>query len=208
MRRKRWTKESLRNPLVLYQLSLRLGMSFSATVWSLTRQKVLTFDEASALAKIPPRRIKNSLAPDVAAGVNDVWVLDPDDRNAVLEPRSSDVFLAELPDHAAAGYLWTLDDAQREGFTLRPIALEPSPQRDSIWLGGGTSRRYYLDVADHARAAEGGRPAQLDFMETQPWQREASGANRFATVALFEQIRSGLSDASKSAVLEEARQYP
>src|SRR5205823_3894934 len=53
-----WTSERLREPRTIYQLSLRLGVSYEAACWGLASQNVLTYRQASELADITPKRIK------------------------------------------------------------------------------------------------------------------------------------------------------
>jgi Zn-dependent peptidase ImmA (M78 family) len=50
-KRKRWDKASLTNPHVFYQMSLRLGVSYSAAAWSLVRHKILTYDVVQRAAQ-------------------------------------------------------------------------------------------------------------------------------------------------------------
>jgi hypothetical protein len=58
MQRQGWARESLTEPDTVYQLSLRLGTSYSATCHALTRQKVITQVTCNTLLKIQPKAIK------------------------------------------------------------------------------------------------------------------------------------------------------
>lgn len=65
MRRKGWRERDLRQPAVIYQLSLRLGTSFTATFWSLIAMRLLnglTAAEHGALLKTPLQALKRRIA--------------------------------------------------------------------------------------------------------------------------------------------------
>lgn len=92
MRKKRWGAVQLRNPETIYQLSLRLGTSYSSTVWSLARNGVLSWTDAARLAKNKkaPKEYKQVLLGASESGMenwkSDVWLLDEYDRDLILEP--------------------------------------------------------------------------------------------------------------------------
>jgi len=58
MKKKRWGAIDLNHPFILYQLSLRLGISYQATVWSLRRQELIDHRLAQHLIKHKPSEIK------------------------------------------------------------------------------------------------------------------------------------------------------
>ncbi|KCV36894.1 toxin-antitoxin system, toxin component domain protein, partial [Bordetella bronchiseptica 00-P-2796] len=48
---------------------------------------------------------------DVSSKVpGDVWILNKADKDRIIEPASNDRFVLDLPNHAAAGHLWTVDE--------------------------------------------------------------------------------------------------
>lgn len=61
MKRKKWTRQCLLQPLVMYQLSLRLGVSYEAVAWSLVRYKVFTPFDIQRLLRTKPVDIKKSI---------------------------------------------------------------------------------------------------------------------------------------------------
>ncbi len=83
MRCQRWGRDSLRSPAVVYQMSLRLGMSYKAMVWSLNRLGYLSVAEALKIVNVQPvalkREILGGAAPQSAR--SDVWMLTDADRD-------------------------------------------------------------------------------------------------------------------------------
>ncbi|PFW75713.1 hypothetical protein COL27_27535, partial [Bacillus sp. AFS075960] len=89
---------------------------------------------------------------DMSAKVpGDVWILDKTDKDRIIEPASTDRFVVDLPNHASAGHLWTVDELRCEGFTLEPFVQDArvvSTREDKPLrvggLGAGTTMRYAL----------------------------------------------------------------
>lgn len=207
MRRKGWRPMDLQRPEVLYQLSLRLGTSFTATYWTLRSLELIRLGagEQHALLKTPLQRLKRQLA---ASGVDetltDVWLLDDRDRDRVLEPRVGDRFIVDLPNHASAGYLWSLEELAAEGFTLRPLALDESHlaggSPDETIVGGGSTLRYSLETED-VESAVLARRLSLRFAERRPWRpNEVSDSVELSTE--FEILRHGLDERSREKLLQ------
>ena len=210
MRRKGWTTQSLRDPKIVYQLSLRLGASYRASGWSLFRQSLLPLSRrvTEDLSRIPPQTIKREVAgTGMKIGTADVWQLDRTDDEVVLEPRPNDIFVLDLPSHASAGYLWTLSDAEAAGFHLAPETVASNVARaqysEEPTIGSHSTQRYVLtnekaesDVAEAVRH-------RLNFSEVQPWVGSASRNDEFSTSAEFESINYGLSPLSRKQLIDE-----
>jgi Zn-dependent peptidase ImmA (M78 family) len=206
MRMKDLTTTSLRDATVLYQLSLRMGVSYTGTVWSARRQNLINADQAEALARVKPRDIKSALAGIElsASGSQDVWLLDGQDRDLVLEPRIDDMFVVDLPSHASAGYLWTLDEATREGFQLQPMLVngEHEPTLDGgARIGGASSLRYRLEPSQANRA----EAVHFSFQESQPWSPSKLATGSFRLSAQFEAINLGLTRQARQCLVDEVR---
>lgn len=204
MQRKGWSAGSLVDAAVIYQLSLRVGMSYTGTIWSLQRQGLIRLEQAQQLLRVQPADIKRRLAPDAdldSIGNQDVWLLDTRDRDLVLEPRANDKFVVDLPSRASAGYLWSLSEAADEGFQLRPLlvdGLREAPPNDARPVGGLRSLRYTLERTGATPVGD----AHLEFRESQPW-RPADGTNpSFGLTAQFETISLGLTPESKERLVE------
>jgi len=206
MKAQRWGWPSIQDPAIVYQLSLRMGLSYTAMLWSLVRLNRLTSPQARTLAKVTPAELKRALVPKgtVLAPTQDVWHVGPSDKDAILEPRPQDHIVMDLPNHSGSGYLWSVSDARDEGYTLTPILID---QREStkqapgskVLVGAIPLQRYGLDgpVAETDETA----PAELTVQELQPWaaapaeETEDSGA--FSLRKQDEPIQNGLGETSR-----------
>ena len=196
---KGWAKTNLLQPAVVYQLSLRLGISFTAMAWALARLKLIKPAQAGALCAAKPKALKNDvLPPGVSLEKNaDVWVLDSRDKDWIIEPRSTDRFLLNLPSHATAGYLWSADELAGEGFTLAPVLVDAREQRRQgpPMVGGGGEDRYLLSGPAVEKPGRGG--AEFHMRETRPWVADDASAAALALKMQFEAVEEGLSDSTR-----------
>jgi len=218
MRNHRWGRASLRNPAVVYQMSLRLGMSYTAMAWSLVRLGHLTPAEASELGEVPPIAIKRALlggaAPDDSR--KDVWMLTEADRDRVLEPGLGDQLVFDLPNHASSGHLWSVNEAVSEGFMLKPFVRDarhaPARKGADVVVGGDGARlRYELTRPQEAVVADqtptdssasagdadavptlGARKKAIALSELAPWKREQAPIGHLSMFAEFERLDDGL----------------
>jgi Zn-dependent peptidase ImmA (M78 family) len=88
MQRQEWTPQRLHSPSIVYQMSLRLGASYRATIYALVRNKVIDAGVRQQLAKAEPANIKRALVPDYSLGSTrdiDVWNLTERDEGTVIE---------------------------------------------------------------------------------------------------------------------------
>ncbi|RYG38381.1 MAG: ImmA/IrrE family metallo-endopeptidase [Burkholderiales bacterium] len=206
MRAKGWSQSSLLDAAVVYQLSLRLGVSFTGMVWGLWRLKFLPPHAAQALAKTPPRDLKNRTLPTgiEMPALSDVWLLDERDKDWVIEPRSTDRFIVRLPSHATAGYLWSAQDLTGEGFTLKPVTIDArqKPQRNGPpRVGGEAEDLYVLDYHFEDPEQRGRTTAQLQ--ESQPWNKATEAHSQVAMAMEFEKLELGLSAGTRAREVEE-----
>ncbi|KAF1703086.1 ImmA/IrrE family metallo-endopeptidase [Pseudoxanthomonas suwonensis] len=199
MRRRQWTTHTVRHPVVLYQLALRLGISYSATIWSLVRHQLISRTDATSLLQVRPAEIKKDILESHDIDLHkDVWLIEEGDRNCVLEPRIGDQLVVRLKRHASAGYLWSIDELVSEGFHVRPIAVSPDPHRDADPIFGSEGAAEFL-VSHEAPKAD--VAALIAMKETRPWENEEP-ASRFETKAQFEAISPGLTSIAKRKLLE------
>lgn len=108
-----WNKQKLHQPDNIYQLSLRLGISYQAACWGLVTARVLKRSEAERLQDKPVKDLKHALAPEdlLTNSWADVWTLTHGDTGTFLEAGPDDLFAVHLEDNVSAGYLWRLVDA-------------------------------------------------------------------------------------------------
>jgi Zn-dependent peptidase ImmA (M78 family)/predicted secreted protein len=105
-----WGKEELRTPKYIYQLSIRLGISFEATVWALVEHELLSQKKGEEYNDNPdfPRGSKQFFVPE---GITwnphaDVWSLSPQESDVRLNADKKDIFLVELEERTSSGYRW------------------------------------------------------------------------------------------------------
>lgn len=107
-----WTKKALTDPANVYQLALRLGVSFQAACWALAAHEVVSEATARALQDKTVKELKLAIASAelIENSWADVWRLNQGDSGMMLEAGPDDVFAVHLEDNASAGYLWQLVD--------------------------------------------------------------------------------------------------
>ncbi len=220
MRRQHWGRDSLRNPSVVYQMSLRLGMSYKAMVWSLNRLGHLTIADALSIADVQPIALKRDILGDTPPNNSrsDVWVLTDADRDRILEPGLGDHLVFDLPNHAASGRLWSVDEAHSEGFSLKPFvrdARSVPPRRGAeITVGGdGSTLRYELTPSpEHVSTgnSEGvptleSRKKTIALSEFARWQVELAPIDQLSLFAEFERLEDGLPQPERERRLAKTR---
>lgn len=207
MTKKGWGIPDIQHPGAVYQLSLRLGVSYRAMVWTLRRIKYLQPDRASQIATIAPKTLKEAASPDHQAPADggDVWLLDPRDQDFVIEPRAADRFILRLPNHAGSGYIWTADAAADAGFMIKPVvvdAWQQAPEEGPVVVGSSASLAYELQPSEAAVGTEHVQPVLLK--EAQPWNR-ATPRDEVGLRTQYEMLAEGLSAGARQRRLQEAR---
>lgn len=202
-RRKGWNKQSLVSPHILYQLALRLGVSYAAAAWSLLRHNLTDYETVQGLLKTQPAAIKKALLQGTLAdSTKDVWLFDDTDRSSVLEPRPDDYMVVRLKSHASAGYLWQADSIEQlesHGFVVSPLAAS-EVDRDRLSFGSDAMMDYL--VADGRERFD--QPLPIQLSEVRPWLGKQEGDATYRSRAHFEPIGEGLSRDAKQALLKEA----
>lgn len=203
MKRMGWTTHDLASSSVIYQMSLRLGISYSGMVWSLVRIGVLKQPAANALLKIQPRQLKHDLlrGVELADSNRDVWVLCKADKDCIIEPAPGDQFVLDLPNHADGGQLWTLDQLASEGFSLQPITrdarIAPKPAREVVIGTTKPTIQYTLIPPADVDGADGiSKPPTtrlVSLQERAPWAAHATPSDAMQLSTEFELVRAGFS---------------
>ena len=163
--RQQWSKEDLHRPENIYQLSLRLGISYQATCWALVGSEILTPAKAHSLLKTQAKHCKQALAPEapITNSRADVWSLTEADTGTLLEAVPDDLFAIHLRDHASAGYLWQLADSASSAV----VVGEHRPHPNHAY-GGRSSRVMYVRFNAPGRH-------RLVFEHVRPWSRATLG---------------------------------
>jgi Zn-dependent peptidase ImmA (M78 family) len=173
--RQGWNAESMRNPTLVYQLSLRVGASYEATARALERYKIVDQQCRDELLQIAPKSIKQQLLPGYSPEnwYRDVWLITRKDEGGFLEGQPHDLFLFRLNESAGAGYLWDFDTVVQQGFVIASDQRIEDP--GDVKIGADVTR---LLTAHSPKQPKG----QFDLKLRRPWLT--------ATVPL-EQVRIG-----------------
>lgn len=164
MERQGWTPQQLHDPGTVYQMALRIGASFRATIYALVRNKVIGSGVRQQLAKTQPAALKRSLVPDLSLESTqnvDVWHLTERDEGTVIEAGRDDLFVVKLREDSGAGYLWSFDDLEEAGFAILKDGRENIAEET---IGAPTIREVIARAGDAA-------PAQGTYTawECRPW---------------------------------------
>ncbi|MBR9973779.1 ImmA/IrrE family metallo-endopeptidase [Magnetospirillum sp. J10] len=163
MERYRWNAGDLGDPRAVYQLSLRVGVSYQAMCVSLIRHKWIDQQTLDRLMKTSPKTIKAHLLDGVVLEDPwaDVWSLSEADHDGEIEAGPNDIFLLKLREHGGSGYLWNADDLVRLGFIVErhegPLAVET--------VGSALTRCWKI-------SADFPSEGYLNLEERRPWQAD------------------------------------
>ena len=172
-RRQGWNRDSMQEPIAVYQMSLRIGASYEATCRALRKFNIVDEVVLHTLINTPPRSIKQQLLggfqPD--NWYPDVWVLTERDEGAILEGGPNDLFILKLHEKSGAGYLWNVDQLRNVGFAIiRDERLLPSEEDD---VGGPVTRSVTVQSDNTGRG-------QFILEHRRPWQAAAEPLERLA----------------------------
>ncbi len=161
VQRQQWPAKSLADPTTVYQLSLRLGTSYSATCYVLERHKAITRSQREHLHSVEPKDIKRHLLegyepPDWRS---DVWLLTDRDEGVLIEGGRNDLFVVRLRENSSAGYLWDFDALISAGFAL---VADDQEVDDPELIGGVLTRKVT------ARSSQRGQ-GEVTLLESRPW---------------------------------------
>jgi Zn-dependent peptidase ImmA (M78 family) len=196
MRRQKWTRADLLDPLIVYQLSLRMGSSYAATCYALTECKAINSLQCERLLAMPRREIKRTiLSPfEPANYYGDVWLVTERDNGMILEGSRTDLVVIKTEEHANAGYLWQFGDLSSAGLEIRSDARAGTPDH----VGGIV---YRTVIAEASGIVSG----HLNLREVRPWQKGAEPLNSLEMeVDLYGPVAAGLLPLQREAALQEA----
>lgn len=175
-----WTVAGhLRNPDIVYQLSLRMGTSYEATCWGLLNHQILPRGEVDALRKAPIAKLKALLGGEFKPGSSwsDVWKLTAKDNGARLVGNPDDLLRIELEESPSSGHQWQIEALRQAGYLV--LADESAFSRDPLHYGAPALRTLI------ARPPEGGL-GEVTMRESQPWAGVAPDDPAFSIVLALE----------------------
>ena len=169
----KWTDDHLKNPKTVYQLALRMGVSYEATCWGLKSHGVISAGEADTLTQIQPKSCKLDLLKTIPVENyhDDCWRVDGAAQGEILRASVGDYIMLHLKEHVSSGYSWDLSSIHREGFDI--LVEEREPAKDPL-IGGGAMRRavvklktqgdFYISLAETRAWSKSTPPSSsLDF---------------------------------------------
>ena len=192
----RWRSADFEKPQIVYQLSLRLGASYTATCWTLSRYDWLTITEARRLADLQPRSFKTALLGDYRPPDyrGDVWCLTERDAGLSVDGSRDDHFVLKLKEHSGGGYIWNIDQLKESGFAVMSDARD-SLDDDSI--GGHVVRSVTAHLDKPARGT-------VTIDEQRPWLPTSPLSTFALDYDLSGPETQGLSRGERRAALEAA----
>lgn len=201
-RRQGWTKQHLEEPVLVYQLALRLGVSYHATCCCLNAHNLLAPEVVSRLQKVPPKESKRRLLRGLAVdnSWSDVWLLSDCDVESQLLGGPEDTVVVRLREHAGAGYIWDTSAVVDAGFQILrdDRALLGTPDT----IGGAVMRDIVL------RSTQPGRRI-LQFDERRPWLPPGQVLQHFeVTLSLYGKEQTGLPRSTREALLSAPEHQP
>ena len=196
MARHGWTVTHLKQPDIVYQLSLRIGASYEATSRTLARNGLIQSAEVTRLRDTEPRTMKISLLgtyrPQNYHG--DVWLLTERDAGTKIDGSHNDLFVLRLEEHSGGGYVWDIDQLKSSGFAIVRDDLQAI---DAEGIGGSTIRRVTAAPPETFRG-------RLTINERRPWNPDSPHATLTVDMDMTGPEQKGLSRVERRRLLEEA----
>jgi Zn-dependent peptidase ImmA (M78 family) len=164
-----WDRESIKDPAVVYQLSLRVGASYEATALALKTHGLIEGRILAELRNVQPKAIKQKLLPGYEPDnwYRDVWLLTEKDEGVVLEGQPEDLFLFRLNEKTGAGYLWDMEELKKQGFAI------VRDSRDMASVGDSVGSDVQREVTAHPEEPSVG---EVMLALRRPWQRSGMPA--------------------------------
>ena len=166
----KWTNTDLTNPVNMYQASLRLEMSYQATVRAYLRSQCISVTEAKKLLQENLTDIKRTILeryiPDNLENIN-VWLLSQNEEGTVIRSNPNDIFVVKVKENGAAGYRWNFSELQELGFViLKDYNTVKNPKQ----IGARSLRTLFTTPG---KAKDG----MYEIEESRPWQRNTTKIN-------------------------------
>lgn len=183
----------MKDVLNVYQLSLRIGLSYEATCRILQKHNLINRASTNTLLKTEPKKIKQHLVS--GHGLQDwrsnVWYLTEKDEGSAIFGEPDDVFIVRLKEHTGSGYLWNVDQLTQSGFVV--IADERKTPANNEEVGGAVERTI-MARTDELKLGN------IDIAETRPWD-EADVFGRFSLAYDFRGKEHGLPRAARERLV-------
>ena len=184
-RKQSWNKTDFLNPEITYQLSLRMGVSFSATKYALVSHGLITLDQANKYLDLSLVPIKEKLVGkgQLENSQYDVHhILDKDDRRKIIA-RDKDTLIVDLNEHSSSGYMWIIKDMPENINIVADGELNPGHRNSNEEIGDTFRRRMKIT---------GAGLANISFEEIRAWEANGNPINHLNISVNFDGKESGL----------------
>lgn len=194
--RHQWNRHALQDPGNVYQLGLRMGLSFPAVCWALITHGVLGRALVEAMLKTPVKATKLKEAPAelLTNSWANIWRIGPADSNTIIEAGPDDLFALHVSDRVGAGYIWQLAESGAEAEVVDERSSDDGTLEGAI--GEDTDRILYLRLRGPGRH-------RLVVEHMRPWNRTVMGVIE-VWVGNYGKEREGLPRRIREALLVHA----
>lgn len=177
----------------VYQISLRLGVSYAATVVRLETLGLIDRQRSSQLRRTSPQPVKRSLLGDTELEDwrSDVWVVNPDGSDCDVHPLVGDRIVLNLPEIPSSGYRWYAESPT--GCVVAEDELR-LPSDDPAYVGVTGDRHLNIRVDEPGLGA-------LSLRLHQPWDGGDVSRQIGVDVSASERPQPGLYGPQRTAVL-------
>jgi len=197
MERQGWERKDLTDPIVVYQLALRMGSSYSATCYALAESGGIDDATRERLLRIKPKTIKQALVKpyDPQSWYGDVWLVTERDNGMVLDGSRPDLVVLKFQEHANSGYVWQFGDLVDAGLEIVEDGRAAKGSKQHV---GGVVFRTLIAESREERGASG----HVCLREVRPWQAKGEPLNSLELAfELSGPVRAGLLPAQQEAEL-------
>jgi predicted secreted protein len=156
-----WSAADLGTPNIAYQLSLRCGTSYGATVRALLRNQIINGNQSAAALDVKPKLIKRTIRrrDEWSSPWSDTWLLSERDiTQDGLPITAGDLVGVQLPQNAGSGFL------QRPQL---PYPSELTPIAD--WTDVDETTVGQPGLKTFVLRAEAQGPVKFAFSHGRPW---------------------------------------
>lgn len=157
----------LKNDVNIYQMSLRLGVSYSSFCWGLLVHEILTRQEAEWFAGIEPKDIKKKIIPEEIRSQYpraNVWLINEKLAGAHMLGDKNDLFAFYLKENPSTGYIWDYSYFADHG--LRLLSDDIIEEKSEIF--GAEIKRRIIFTNDELLTDT------LPFCEKRPWNSDTT----------------------------------
>lgn len=197
LKRQEWRRQEVMTPSIIYQLSLRLGISYAATCWALDSHEINKRSVTTTLLAAKPRQLKREVLGSIepVSSWANAWLVREQDQGCKLTPEIDDTISLQLFENIGSGYRWDFEPLTEAGFDI--LNDENISSEDVDEVGGGSMRRVVFRLPH-------GVNASLSFWECRPWIGRDSKDRHFEISIQSLKPQFGFSDYEKSQLLMAA----